>query len=237
MALEKAVIANTVTGERIPVMFNPEEYTLSKDNNFAQVGVPGLSAPILQFIHGNMSTLEMELLVDTYEQHTEGNRTLNRAGEDVRNLTRKVTDLMVINAATHAPPVLIFTPVVSLSFAGATMHSFTCVLARVTQRMLMFLPDGTPVRARLQVTFNEFINADLEAKEVKRETVDFSKIYTVGQGETLSAIAGRTYGNPKLWRPIALRNGIENPRVLPVGRQLIVPHLPYRDPDTGEVYS
>jgi nucleoid-associated protein YgaU len=101
----------------------------------------------------------------------------------------------------------------------------------------MFLPDGTPVRARLQVAFNEFRNADLEAKEVKRETVDYSKIYTVSQGETLSHIAWRTYGNPKLWRAIALRNSIDDPHILPVGRQLIVPRLPYRDPDTGKVYE
>jgi nucleoid-associated protein YgaU len=237
MALEKAVIANTVTGDRIPVMFNPEEYTLNKDNNFAQVGIPGLSAPLLQFVHGNLSTLEMELLVDTYEQHKEGNRVINQAGEDVRKLTRKITDLMVIDATTHAPPVLIFTPAVSLSFPGGSMHCFTCVLARVSQKMIMFLPDGTPVRARLQVTFNEFINADLEAKEVKRETVDYSSIHTVTQGETLSTIAWRVYGNPRMWRPIALRNALEAPRQLTVGQQLVVPHLPYRDPDTGEVYS
>ena len=237
MGLEKAIIANTVTGERIPVMFNPEEYTLTKENTYAQVAVPGLSGPLLQFIHGNLSTLEMELLVDTYEQHSEGGRIINQAGEDVRVFTRKVTDLMVINPATHAPPVLIFSPVVSLSFAGIKMHSFTCVLARVTQRMIMFLPSGIPVRARLNVTFNEFINAELEAKEVKRETVDYSKIYTVSVGDTLSAIAARSYGNPRLWRVIALRNGIDDPRVLPVGGQLIVPHLPYRDPETGEIYS
>lgn len=228
MALEKAVITNTVTNERVPVLFNPEEYTLSKDNNFAQVGVPGLSAPILQFVHGNMQTLEMELLVDTYEEHKESSKVLNRAGEDVRNLTRKITDLLNIDPTTHAPPVLLFT--------WASL-SFTCVLARANQRFIMFLPDGTPVRARLTVTFNEFRNADLEAKEVKRQTADYSKIYMVGQGETLSSIAGRTYGDPKLWRPIALRNAIDDPRALPVGRRLIVPHLPYRDPDTGEVHS
>src|SRR5688572_10663139 len=97
MALEKATITNTVTGKPIPVMFNPEEYTLNKDINYAQTGVPGLSGPITQFVHGNLGTLEMELFVDTYEEHREGNRILNRAGEDVRNLTRKISDLMVIN--------------------------------------------------------------------------------------------------------------------------------------------
>jgi hypothetical protein len=228
MALEKALITNTVNGNKVPVLFNPEEYTVSKDNNFAQVGVPGLSAPILQFVHGNMQTLEMELLVDSYEEHRESNKVLNQAGEDVRILTRKITDLMNIDPTTHAPPILLFT--------WASL-SFTCVLARANQRFIMFLPDGTPVRARLQVTFNEFRNVDLEAKEIKRETVDYSKIYTVSQGETLSAIAWHTYGNPRLWRAIALRNGIDDPQVLEIGRQLIVPHLPYRDPDTGEIYQ
>lgn len=228
MALEKAIITNTVTGDVIPVMFNPEEYTVNKDINYAQLAVPGLSSPIIQFVHGNARTLEMELFLDTYEEHRQGNRVLNQAGEDVRNLTTKVTGLMDIDPTTHAPPVLLFV---------WSSLSFTCVLARASQRFVMFKPDGTPVRARLQVTFNEFRNVDLEAKEIKRETADYSKRYVVGQGETLSAIAGRSYGDPRLWRPIALRNGIDNPRALAVGLQLLVPQLPYRDPKTGVVYE
>ncbi len=225
---EKAIITNTVTGDSIPVMFNPEEYTVNRDNNFAQTGVPGLGAPIIQFVHGNMQTLEMELFLDTYEGHREGSRVLNQAGDDVRTLTRRITDLMNIDPATHAPPVLLFT--------WASL-SFTCVLARANQRFVMFLQDGTPVRARLQVTFNEFRNVELEAKEIKRETADFSKVYVVGQGETLSAIAGRTYGNPALWRPIGLRNSIDDPRSLAVGLRLLLPQLPFRDPETGEGYQ
>lgn len=228
MPLEKAIIINTVTQERLAVQFNPEEYTLNKDINYAQTGVPGLSSPILQFGHGNLQTLEMELSLDTYEEHREGNRLLNRAGEDVRLLVRKISDLMNINPETHAPPVLLFT-------WGSL--SFTCVLARVSQRFNMFLPNGTPVRARLQVTFNEFRNVDLEAKEIKRETADYSKYHVVRQGEELSRIAWNTYGDPTLWRPIALYNKIDEPRSLPAGLRLILPPLPYRDPETGEVYQ
>jgi nucleoid-associated protein YgaU len=226
MALEKALITNTATGERVPVMFNPEEYTLKKDINYAQAAVPGLGGPILQFVNGNLQTLEMELLVDTYEEYREGNRLINRAGDDVRKLTRKITGLMEIDPSLHAPPVLLFT-------WGSL--SFSCVLAHVSQRFIMFLPDSTPVRARLQVTFNEFTNADLEVKETKRETADYSKLHVVSQDETLSSIAGRVYGNPALWRPIALVNQIDDPRHLPVGLRLLIPHLPYRHPKTGEV--
>jgi nucleoid-associated protein YgaU len=226
--LEKATITNTVSGDRIPVLFNPEEYSLKREINYAQAAVPGLSAPILQFVNGNLQTLDMELMLDSYERHTEGGRTLADAHSDVRVQTRKITTLMDIDRTTHAPPVLLFT------WASLT---FTCVLARATQQFLVFLPDGTPVRARLQVTFNEFRNADLEAKEIKRETADYSKLHVVLQGETLSSIAAAVYGDPTLWRPIAIRNDVDVPAAIAVGERLVVPSLPYRDAATGEVFQ
>jgi hypothetical protein len=222
MALEKATITNTVTGQRVPVLFNPEEYTVNRDNNFAQVAVPGLRGPLLQFVAGNMQTLDMELLVDSYEAH--GNR--NAAGDDVRSLTSQITNLMGIDPTTHAPPILLFT-------WGSL--SFTCVLAKASQRFIMFRPDGVPVRARLQVTFNEFINSETEARETKRETSDFSQEHVVRAGETLSSIAAAVYRDPAQWRPIAIANRIDRPQTLTVGARLIVPQLPFRDPESGEV--
>jgi nucleoid-associated protein YgaU len=224
MALEKAVITNTNSGVRIPVQFNPEEYSVSRDNNFAQAAVPGLSAPLLQFAHGNMQTLELELLLDTYEAHR--GPPANGAGDDVRPVVRKITGLMDIDPSTHAPPVLLFT-------WGS--FSFTCVLARASQRFIMFRPDGIPVRARVQVTFNEFKNAELEAKEVKRETADYSKWHELGQGETLSNLSGRLFGNPALWRAIAIRNRLDDPFALATGQKLMIPQLPFEDPESGEV--
>jgi hypothetical protein len=226
MSLEKAIITNCATLEKIPVMFNPEEYTVNKDINYAQSSIPGLSGPILQFVSGNMQTLEMELFLDTYEEHKEGSRSLNAAGEDVRNLTRKITDLMVIDPEIHAPPVLLFT---------WGTFSFTCVLARASQRFIMFRPDGTPVRARLNVTFNEYIDPEREAREISRQTADFSRLHTVAQGETLNSIAVQAYKDPRMWRPIAIDNDIDDPRDLFVGQQLRIPPLPFADPDSGEV--
>jgi nucleoid-associated protein YgaU len=228
MSLEKALLTNTVTGEKIPVQFNPEEYTLNRDINYAQASIPGLSAPILQFVSGNLQTLEMELFLDSYEKHKVGSTVVNEAQTDVRILVKKLTDLMSIEPTTHAPPVLLFT-------WGSL--AFTCVLARVTQRFVMFLPTGIPVRARLNVTFNEYRNIDLEAKEVKRETSDYSKRHVVIEGETLSSIAGAEYGDARLWRVIAIANRLQRARNLAPGAKLLLPNLPYRDPDTGKVYA
>jgi nucleoid-associated protein YgaU len=101
----------------------------------------------------------------------------------------------------------------------------------------MFLPSGIPARARLQVSFSEYTNSNVEPKETKRETADYSKVYVVGQNETLSNVATRMYDNPALWRPIAIVNQIDDPRELAAGRQLKIPALPFRNPETGEMIA
>lgn len=215
MALAKARITIEHTGQRFDVMFNPEEYSLNKDNNFASVAIPGLSSPILQFVHGNLRTLEMELFFDTTD-----------ARSDVRDQTRKVTDLLKIDSELHAPPVIIV--------AWGSLE-FRCVLARANQKFLKFLEDGRPSRARITVSFSEYIDPEREAKEVNRQTADFTKIHIVQRGDTLSRIAVRYYENASLWRPIAIANGIDDPRSIEPGQQLHVPSLPFTDPASGEV--
>ena len=229
MALEHAKLTNVETpGAWFEVLFNPSEYSLSKDNAFAQAAVPGLSSPLLQFMHGNLQSLEMELFFDTYEQHPRAGGPAVAAQSDVRTLTDQVIALMAINPATHAPPRVLF------SWASLT---FTGVIARATQRFTMFLDSGVPVRAQLQVTFSEWVDPVRETTAVKRETADYTTAHVVAAGETLSAIAQGAYADPRKWRPIAIANELEDPRRLATGLALAVPPLPYRDPVTGAVYS
>lgn len=228
MPLELATVTNLDTGQRIEVLFNPNEYSLSKDNNFAQVAIPGLSSPLLQFVNGNLRTLEMELFFDSYEQHKLGNRVLIAAHDDVRKATQPVIDLMAITPDTHAPPPVLFNWG-TLTFKG--------VLARATQRFTMFLDDGTPIRARLQVSFHELKTAAEEAKEVKRQTADYTRVYVAGEGESVSSIAARFYRDPSLWRPIAIANELDTLRKVPTGLKLTIPPLPFRDPVSGDVFG
>lgn len=218
MGLAKARIEILHTGEAFDVLFNPEEYTLAKDNNYASHNVPGLSSPILQFVHGNLRTLTMELFFDTTD-----------AARDVREETEKVVRLSTIDSELHAPPP------VTISWGSLL---FTGVLSSVNQTFSRFLSDGRPVRARLDVTWSELIDPEREAREINRQTADFSKLHVVSQGETLSSIATRYYEDPAQWRAIALANGLDDPRAdLFAGRQLTVPKLPYLDPETGEVLA
>ena len=208
MGLTKARILIEHTGEQFNVMFNPEEYALSKDNNFASHTVPGLSSPLLQFVNGNLRTLDMELFFDTTD-----------ARRDVREDTNRVVGLLDIQSDLHAPPVI--------RVSWATLQ-FRCVLARAAQRFTRFLEDGRPTRARVTCTFSEFIDEEREAKEVNRQTADFTKVHVVQRGEAISDIAFRHYRDPQLWRPIADANALHDPRALVAGDSLRIPSLTAR---------
>lgn len=230
MGLEKAQIRNlTAGGEPFVVLFNPEQYTLSRANTFSQVVVPGLGSPLLQFSHGDLKTLQMDLFFDSRERQAVGNVERTVANGDVRKVVDPFLALMDIDPDTHAPPVLLF-------HWGSSLQ-FQCVLASANQRYTMFRDDGCPVRATVQVTFQEYTNPDAEARWTKRQTADYTKVHRVVEGDTLAGIARAEYGDPGLWRPIALKNDLDDPRALPAGTRLLIPRLPYRAPGTDEVFT
>jgi hypothetical protein len=219
--LVKVNITNLFDSTSFDVEFNPEEYTLNKDNNFASQAIPGLRSPLIQYVNGNLRTLEMELFFDTYD-------TPVLPKQDVRLLTNQVVGLMDIVPDLHAPPVL------TVSWASL---QFTCVLAKVSQKFLMFTNDGVPVRARLSVTFHEFVTPDQQAEDTPKLSADLSKAHVVRQGETLSGIAKLFYEDPRPWRPIAIANRLLDPRSIVPGQLLRIPSLPFTDSETGEVVS
>lgn len=205
MALEKAKLVNVNSGEEVTVLFNPTEYAVEKGNQYAEIAVPGLEAPLLQFSRGNARTLTMDLFLDTSE-----------SGEDVRSYTGRITAFLQIDPETHAPPQCRFT------WGGG--ESFTAVLERATQRFTMFQADGTPVRATVGVVLREF-KSGASGRERPLESPDRTKVRTVGEGDALWLLAAREYGDPGQWRAIARASGIVNPRLLKAGTAVVIPPL------------
>ena len=121
---------------------------------------------------------------------------------------------MDIDSALHAPPICLF---VWGSFI------FQCIIERVSKRFTMFIADGTPVRATLNLTLKEYREVDIQVKEMSLQSADVTKRWTVRQGDSLWALAAREYGNPGDWKIIADANGIDNPRILECGRELVIP--------------
>ncbi|AGB49813.1 LysM domain-containing protein [Methanomethylovorans hollandica DSM 15978] len=194
-------------GEQIEILYFPPEYSFEKSNTFAEISIPGLEAPYLQYVKGNTGSITLEAFYDTYE-----------AGTDVRDFTKQLSDLMNIDPKIHAPPNLHFI------WGMSSQEPFACVLERVTTRFTMFNSDGIPVRARLSITLKEF-KIGLNERERVVESSDRTKLYVTKQGDSLWSIAYREYGDPALWRHIADANKIHDPRSLEMGMELVIPSV------------
>src|SRR5271165_221548 len=226
MALQKLTIVyedstgNFPESNQIQVQFNPEKYTLTKGVQLAEIGIPGLDSPVLQFVRGQNEKITLELFYDTTEFGMVDNPI------DVREQTVEIYDLLKIDSETHAPPRCM------LSWGdGGQLFSFgsslnpRCVVESVSEEFNLFSPSGIPLRAKLTVTFREYKTIEQQLAENPKHSSDRSKLQTVQRGQTLSFIAWKVYGDPTRWRPIADANNLDNPRLLVAGSQLIIPSL------------
>ncbi|HYN44629.1 MAG TPA: LysM peptidoglycan-binding domain-containing protein [Candidatus Limnocylindrales bacterium] len=218
--LEKAYLTRKdKPSVKVNFLFNPKELSIEKGNQFAEVNIPGLSSPIIQFVRGNARSVTMDILFDSYEKREDvRNYTDKITGWDAGSMYSKIPDekkgLMDIDSDLHAPPICIFT-------WGAFV--FQCIIEKVSKKFTMFLPEGIPVRATLNITLKEYREVDVQVKEIAFQSADLTKRWVVTKGDSLWSIAAREYRNPVDWRLIAQANGIDNPRLLYPGQELVVP--------------
>jgi len=206
--MEKAYIQVLISNmerpdETIEVLFNPGEYTLDKSNQFQSTAILGLSTPLTQFVSGNAETLTMDLFCDTYEK-----------GEDVRTYVNKLMNLLYINKDLHAPPLCRFV---------WGKFQFKATVEKISRKFTLFLGDGTPVRATLNVTFKEYKTLSEQLTERPLQSADRTKIRLLTKGDSLWLMAHREYGDPGQWRRIAAAKDLEKPRLVKAGKELKLP--------------
>lgn len=229
MKLEKLTIyVEKKPFEPIEVLFNPNELTFSKTGwqSSEKYGlVPADEA----------MSLSVELFFDTsLPQPTLGglaqSTAMNLVGrsallpgigrpKDVRNYTKPIVKLTEPQGNLGAQP---RPPICQLRWGNPKEVFFQGVLKSVTQTFSRFLENGTPVRATLSCEFEEWEAS--EHKQKQQNQID-DPIRVVRRGETLSSIAAEEYGDPSLWRVIAVANRMDNPRQLMAGQRLTVPPL------------
>ena len=204
------------TNGRLEVPFNPTEYSLDKETTFSEVAIPGLDAPVLQYVRGNGDKMTFELFLDATDCMTDG---VVPSDESVREqFVRPLERLLLQDATLHAPP-----PVMILWGAEAIMPS--AVALSLSVKYTLFDTKGRPVRATANLTLREFRSASQQVAESRTQSPDKSNVATIRAGDTLPAIAFRQYGDATLWRPIANANRLADPLALTPGQELLVPKV------------
>lgn len=191
---------------RVPLRFNPADYQLKKSQTYAEIAIPGLSSPPLQWVRGGAETLSFKALVDT-------THTLESVDKAYVNRLR---GLLNRDPKLHAPPVVAFV---------WGRRRFTGVLESLDIAYQLFDEAGVPLRAELGITLKEYRPVAVQIFQERKSSSEVEKTYLVRRGDTIAGIAAAVYRDPARWRELALANGITDPRQLRPGRRLLLPRL------------
>jgi hypothetical protein len=218
--------------ENFPVQYNPKEFTLEKQVQYGEIAIPGLEAPLQQFVRGQAEKLTVELFFDTTE---------NGLGKDAVSVTKytdRVYKLTKVENSSHAPPVVTFCwdakfPGSEVNGGGTgsesggnqARNSFVGIAESVRQQFTLFSSEGVPLRATVNLVLREFRPLDEQLKQLRLNSPDRTHAHPLQAGETLTAVAAKYYGNAARWRHIADANDLGDPRRTTAGRILHVPSI------------
>jgi hypothetical protein len=205
--LAPATITNLITNEVVKFMFNPFEYTITKQNTWQEKPVIGQNLPMVTFQQGGAETLNLTLHFDNQE-----------AQGDVRVFTQPLWKMMMIdeqnkNARSgkgQPPPVM---------FEWGKLH-FKAIITNMSQKFSLFSESGVPLRCTVEVSLRQYLDDADIAPQTPGQTGSSSTASsaTVVQGERLDNIAASNGGGNH--RDIAEANNIDNPLNVPAGTQL-----------------
>lgn len=224
---------------QLKALFNPQQLKYDTDVKW------NFSAPPHQALAGGYqraefqsvapTTLSLDLFFDTYEGEPASGTSLlgGLAGRFVPDIqlmlartpsatsvlprTNALEALARVNQELHRPP--------RCELWWGDYLLIRGVLTRLGEEYSFFQPDGTPVRANLSCTFQEFVPFSEASRLSELHSSDVDKTRVVKRGDTLSSIAREEYNDSSLWRPIAQANGIRDPRSLTPGQVLVIPPL------------
>jgi len=210
------VLEGSDKGKVIQVLFNPTEYSFERSNSFKAVPVPGLGSPLLQFVNGESDHLSMDLFLDDYTDPKGPTSLLQPEQDPLKKRLEDISKLLEIDRDLHAPP--------SVRFNWGPFEFFA-VIEKLSRKVTMFHPDGSPARLTLSVSFKEYRTLRQQLEDPRRESADKTKRRVVVGREQLWSIAAREYDDPNEWVRIAQENDLDDPRDIRAGDWLVLPSM------------
>jgi nucleoid-associated protein YgaU len=217
MTLQKAEIYRVDnTNEKVTCQFNPKDFTITRSIKWRKKPVEGQNTPVWEFGGGEAQELTIDLWFDTTDIDPAQDADVRRKYEKLLKMAE--IDEASTNTSTGKgePP--------KCTFQWGSYLSFEGVIQKISQNFTMFRQDGTPVRAKVGVTFVE--TARPPAGQNPTTRTESRRIWIVQEGQTLDWIAYEEYGSPAHWRHIAESNNLMDPLHLHPGQVLKLVPLP-----------
>lgn len=215
----KAFFTNVDTQSVFYVQFNPKDFKLDEKANWKASDEHESDKPLLTYEKGEPTTVSMDLIFDSTDT---GDNVYNTYVMPLRDfLTSDVNQTDQEGDKMTRPP-----------YCKFTWGSFTfdCVVEKVSATFMMFKPDGTPLRAKVNVGLKERQRNVPGGSDPQVMLTALGSMvsgsgtnattYTSIDGDTTTSIAHRFGANPK---DVALANNIDDPMDIRPGTRLVIP--------------
>ena len=213
MSNTKASLVEANGSKELKFRFNPKEYSIQKSatwNRPTNKSAKSSSKP--EFGGVQPQSLSMELFFDDWENPDAD------LLDDVKTLLGwlKPTEES-INKKKPQPQIL------KLQWgSNHSLSEFKGFLKSVSVKYTMFKPDGKPVRATANIALEE-VPEEPKPTNPTSGSLAGRRTYVVGAGDSLHSVAYAEYGDPGLWRALAVFNGIDDPLRIAPGARLLLP--------------
>ncbi len=196
------------TGLPFTAMFNPENWDQNESYEYDEVIADGEHKGKQVFKHVKSSELSFELLLDG-----------TGASGEKREVTKLIYDLrktVGFNGDEHRPNKL---------FIIWGYFIFHGVITTMDVTYTLFRANGTPLRAKVSLSFKEDTDSVTQVLESDLQSADLTHVRTMRSGERLDQICKAIYGSPRFQLEVARANQLTTFRQELTGKTIQLPPL------------
>lgn len=193
--------------------FNPENFKISKKNNWGTSTTTGKDTSALAFSGGEPQNMTIALTFDSTD-----------TGAPVFNLYATLRKLSKVDNSRKNRTTKLGSPSWVMVQWGSFM-GFVAVITGLDEEYTFFKPNGTPLRAKVSVGLRQVAEESAVQPQNPTSRSEPRRTWIVQEGQRLDWIAFSEYGDSSAWRVIAEENGIDDPFSLRAGQILRLPAL------------
>jgi hypothetical protein len=209
-AYAEAKCTGSVLGT-INAMFNPDSYSRTYNATYKATEEVGKSATTMIFAGIGQNDLSLKLIVDgTGIIPIPGASTVDEYITNFKSIAYSY------HGTEHRPNYL------KLTWGTLT---FTGICESINISYNLFNPDGSALRATMNVKFIETVDYKTKAKEAQKSSPDLTHVRTVKAGDTLALMTYQIYGDSLYYLQVAKANNLSSVSAIRPGDQIIFPPI------------
>ncbi|HEU4719674.1 MAG TPA: hypothetical protein VFU15_17640 [Bacteroidia bacterium] len=200
-----------LSGQPYTVMINPDSIKWSRSVEYNEQQPPDTSSPSQKYKNTPSEKLSFDIVIDC-TGIVDSTRT---------SMATEISSLETIcytyNGKIHRPNFVKVQWGKDISFNG--------VLTSFDTSYTLFRPDGSPLRAKISLSFSQYISVSTVTKIDAPSSPDLTHMVTVVQDVNLPQLCTKVWNDYSFYIQVARYNGLNKFRNLKSGTKLIFPPI------------